>query len=154
MLHDTDFYAWTQEQAGILRRAAAARLNAPDGVDWEWLAEEIDDLGRARVDELHSRYVVLLCHLLKWRHQPRGRGGSWRGTIGEQRRRIARLLRLNPSLKPRRPAELADAYADAREAAADESGLPLAAFPEACPFSLEQAEDRGYWPDELYGDDA
>jgi hypothetical protein len=153
-LHDTDFYGWTQEQAAILRRAAGARLNAPVGLDWEQLAEEVEELGSAKVDELHSRYLVLLCHLLKWRLQPRGRGGSWRGTIGEQRRRLARLLGKNPSLRPKRQAEFADAYADAREAAADESGLALAVFPETCPFTIEQAEDPGYWPNELYGDDA
>ena len=153
-LRDSDFFAWTQSQARILRDAAQARLNAPDGLDWEHLAEEIEALGSEKVDELYSRYLVLLCHLIKWRHQPRGRGGSWRGTIGEQRRRIARLLRKNPSLRPRRRSEFLDAYPDAREAAADESGLALAAFPEDCPFTMEQAEDGSYWPNELYSDDA
>lgn len=145
-LYETDFYSWTQEQADSLRRAAAARPNDPAGLDWEHLAQEVWELGLSLEMELYHRYVVLVCHLLKWQAQPRGRGGSWRGTIKEQRYRITRLLRKNPGLKPVRAAEFADAYPEARERALDESSLPDDSLPVACPFTLEQVEDQAFWP--------
>lgn len=146
-LYETDFYSWTQEQAAALKKAARAKLNMPAPLDWENLAEEIESLGRSQESELESRYFRLLAHLLKWRHQPEQRSGSWRGTIIEQRSRLAKLLRQNPSLKPRRGEFFEEAYADARELAAGETGLPIGTFPEQPPWTIEQAEDRGFWPD-------
>ena len=64
------------------------------------LIDEIEDMGGNRERELESQLGVLLAHLLKWRHQPDQRGRSWRLTIAEQRRRIDRLLKRNPSLIP------------------------------------------------------
>lgn len=145
-LYEEDFYSWTHEQTERLRREADLRRNDPAGLDWEHLAEEIWGLGLSLENELYHRYVVLIAHLLKWQAQPRLRGGSWRGTISEQRYRIARLLRKNPGLKPVRAAEFADAYPEARERALNESGLPDEVVPTACPFTLEQVEDQAFWP--------
>jgi hypothetical protein len=145
-LYETDFYSWTQEQAGVLRRAAAARPNDPAGLDWEHLAQEIWELGLSLEMELYHRYVVLICHLLKWRWQAKLRCGSWRGTIEEQRFRITRVLRKNPGLKPKRAEEFADAFEEARARALLETGLPDAMIPTACPFTLEEVEDRAFWP--------
>ncbi len=144
--YDDDFYSWTQDQAAKLRRAAASRVNLPDPVDFENLAEEIESLGISQVRELYSRYVVLLTHLLKWEHQTSRRSRSWRITVNTQRREIAKLLSLSPGLKPRRVRELADAYASAREDAAEQTKLPIERFPAACPYTLEQVEDRTWWP--------
>ena len=40
--YEDDLFAWTQEQAALLR------AHAVDGIDWENLAEEIEIDGRAR----------------------------------------------------------------------------------------------------------
>jgi Domain of unknown function DUF29 len=146
-LYDEDFYSWTREQADLLRRAGEQRLNTPSGLDWEHLALEVWELGLSLELQLYNRYVVLIAHLLKWHHQPRLRGGGWRGTVNEQRRRIARLLRKNPALKPVREAEFTEAYGDARELAADDTGLAIETFPTTCPFTIAQVEDREFWPD-------
>jgi hypothetical protein len=45
----------------------------------------------------------------------------------------------NPSLKARLAEALASAYRTARRDAAIETGLPLATFPPACPWTFEQA---------------
>ncbi len=145
-LHETDFYSWTQEQSDILRQAAAARPNDPLGLDWANLAQEVWELGLSFEMELYHRYVVLIAHLLKWGWQPKLRSASWRGTIDEQRFRIARLLRKNPGLKPKRVAEFADAFEEARARALQETGLPEQTLPAACPFALEQVEDLNFWP--------
>lgn len=146
-LYERDFYDWTRRQAELLRHAGGMRLNAVPGLDWEHIAEEIETLGKSQLRELYSRYKVLLLHLLKWRHQPPLRGASWRGTIRHQRDEISRLLADSPSLRSKRQPELRRAYVKAREDAEDETGLPLSAFPETCPFTLDQVEDDSFWPD-------
>ena len=91
--YEHDFYSWTQQQSqAAAPRCRCSALNAPAGVDWANLAQEIWELGLSLELQLYHRYVVLLQHLLKWRYQHRLSGGSWRGTINEQRRRISRLL--------------------------------------------------------------
>ncbi len=146
-LYEDDLVAWAEAQGRALRAAARAKLNTPVAVDWENVAEEIEQLARSERRELASRLFRLLTHLARWRWQPRRRTRSWRATIGEQRREIARLLADSPSLRPLLPELLARAYADARGQATDETGLPLATFPETCPFTLEQALDPGFWPE-------
>ncbi len=146
-LYEQDFYTWTIEQAEALRAAGQARLNTPRTVDWEAVAEEIESMGRAQASELGSRYYRLLTHLLKWQYQPDQRSGSWRGTIVEQRTRLTRLLLENPGLKPQRAARFHEAYEDARELAAAETGLPIETFPEKPPYSLDQVMDKAFYPD-------
>ena len=72
-LHDSDFYAWSFEQAALLR---AGRVGE---ADLAAIAEEIESMGKTEKRELISRLTVLLLHLLKWRASRRGaaiRGAS------------------------------------------------------------------------------
>ncbi len=141
--YDEDFHAWTQEQARLLR---SGRFS---DIDIENIAEELESLGRSDKREIGSRLAVLLIHLLKWAVQPDQRSNSWRATMFEQRQRAGDLLRESPSLR-RWPAErLSSEYELARLKAAGETGLALGAFPEACPFTVEQVLDQGYLPDRL-----
>ena len=73
-LYERDLYAWSQEQARLLK---AGRL---DEVDAENVAEEILDVGRNEYDKLESALRVLLTHMLKWDHQPERRSRSWENT--------------------------------------------------------------------------
>jgi len=93
-LHDRDFYTWTRETAQAIREGSFSL------VDWESVAEELEDRGRSEQRELESRLGVLLAHLLKWRHRPESAANtSWTLTIEEQRRRTRRLLKQSPGLK-------------------------------------------------------
>jgi len=139
-LYDQDFYAWTQQQAAKLRAGDLATL------DRERLAEEIEDMGSAKISQIENRLGVLLAHLLKWQRYPEGRCSSWAGTIMEQRERIHRLVRKNPSVKPLLPEAFADAYRDARLIAFTDTGLAPENWPAESPFTLEQALDDGFWP--------
>lgn len=141
-LYETDFYAWANEQAALLR---AGKLSA---ADVENIAEEIESMGRTEKRELVSRLTVLLLHLLKWRFQPVRRGNSWRTTIRIQRLDLSRHLKDNPSLKAKIPEAVADAYITALIQAADETGLPEATFPAECPWSYDQIIDAAFWPDQ------
>jgi hypothetical protein len=146
--YDTDFYRWTQTQATALRAKDFAAL------DLENLAEEIESLGRSDRRAIVSHLERLLLHLLKWREQPHGRGPSWRSTIRHARREIAKLLAESPSLHDYPARQMAAAYRHAREDAADETGLPLATLPEACPWVPEQVLDADFWPEVGAGKDA
>lgn len=139
-LYDDDFYAWTQQQAAILRNGRVASLDKPN------VLEEIESLGRKEIAELRSRFTVLAQHLLKQRYQPEKSSRSWQTTILNQRIEIARHMMDNPSLKSKVEQVFAEAYADARELAASETGLQVATFPTMAPFSWEQALDRGWLP--------
>jgi hypothetical protein len=140
-LYDQDFYAWANEQARLLRAGDMTQA------DIEHIAEEIESIGKAEKRELVSRLDVLLMHLLKWRFQPTGRSTSWRLSIEEQRRKLARHLADNPSLKSRLTEAMADAYGDSILAAARETGLDRSLFPTSCPWSFEQIISPYFWPD-------
>jgi hypothetical protein len=131
-LYETDVVAWAERQAEALR---AGRF---DELDLENLAEEIADVSRREADALESHLETLIMHLLKWRHDPDHRSRSWEGTMRVARHKLAKLLRDSPSLRPRLPALLADAYPAARIRAGVETGLPEETLPAACPFTLDQ----------------
>jgi hypothetical protein len=139
--YEEDFYAWTVEQARLLRSGDLSAIDIAN------IAEEIESMGRSDRRALESRLTVLLTHLLKWRIQERMRSGSWSGTIREQRRRILKLLQESPSLRPFIDEALAEAYSDAREAASSQTGLSDAEFPAECPFSAEEVLSRSFLPE-------
>jgi hypothetical protein len=140
-LYDQDFYAWSNQQAALLR---AGQLQQ---ADIEHIAEEIESMGKTEKRELISRLTVLLLHLLKWRFQPSNRGASWEASIRVQRNRLVDHLDDNPSLRPLTPNAVKAAYRDAVLEAIAETGLPASTFPETCPWTFEQALDPGSWPE-------
>ncbi|NJM11255.1 MAG: DUF29 domain-containing protein [Synechococcaceae cyanobacterium SM1_2_3] len=140
MAYETDFYQWTQQQAALLRQGLLSDL------DYENLAEEIESMGRSERHALVSHLVVILTHLLKWRYQPRLRCGSWENSIDNGRFEVDDVLEESPSLKPQLAAKIKKAYSLSRRSASRETGLPLATFPEQCPFTIEQITGD-YWPD-------
>ena len=132
-LYDRDFYAWANEQAGLLREG---RLS---GADVAHIAEEIESLGRNEKRELRSRLSVLLLHLLKWRHQPARRSRSWELSIANARDELAEHLADSPSLRATLPEAVASAYRRARLHAEQQTGLPAKTFPAECPWTFDQA---------------
>jgi hypothetical protein len=133
--YENDFYAWTTEQAGLLKTKAWEQLDLPN------LIEELEDLGRRERQELRNRFSVLLGHLLKWQYQPSNRRNSWLATIREQRTQTRLVLDENPSLKPYLPKAIAVAYQLAQDLAVRETGMDYDRFPPDCPYSLEEILD-------------
>jgi hypothetical protein len=140
-LYDTDFFAWANQQAALLR---AGRLSEADIGN---IAEEIESMGRSEKRELINRLTVLFVHLLKWRYQPALRGRSWAITIEQQRRQLGRHLAENPSVKSHLSVAMEDAYQDARLDAERETHLPRATFPSNSPFTFDDAMNPDFWPD-------
>lgn len=143
-LYEQDFYAWTQEQAALLREGAVHEL------DLVHLAEEIESLGISQRHALASHLKNLVMHLLKWHLQPsmRQTGHSWQSSIINARDEIAIILEDVPSLRQEVSGFLARRYPAARRLAQSETGLPLTTFPEACPWTPEQVLDTDFWPEE------
>jgi hypothetical protein len=141
-LYEVDFYAWTQEQARLLRER---RWN---DLDLDNLIDEVESVGRSDKRQIESRLEVLLAHLLKWKFQPGGRGNSWVGTIFEQRSRLIGLVEESPSLREFQRQEVFKGYAAARLLASRETGIALGVFPEECPFTPEQVLDLEYFPED------
>ena len=138
---EADLYSWARRQAELLR---AGRLSE---IDAAAIAEEIDDVGEEQYHRLESALRVLMQHFLKWEHQPDRRSRSWAITVREQRRRVGRQLRKNPGLASRLDEALLDAYEDARDEAASETGLPTQTFPAARPFEFAELMERPIvWP--------
>jgi Domain of unknown function DUF29 len=139
--YDTDFYAWTQTQADALRAKDVAAL------DLDNLAEEIESLGKRDRRSVHGYLKVLLIHLLKWTAQPSRRGPSWQRSIHNARDTLRLVLDDSLTLQRQLPAILAEAYPRARRQAHEQTGRPLADFPEACPWPVEQVLDEDFWPE-------
>jgi hypothetical protein len=139
-LYNADYYAWLNGQATLLREGRIA------DIDPDLLAEELEAMGRRERNELVSRLIILIAHLLKWQHQPAHRSSSWRGSIVEQRVQVSRELRLSPSLRPFLPQAIDEAYPDALRIAASETGLDLAAFPRTCRYRDSDILDDEFWP--------
>ncbi|HKM65074.1 MAG TPA: DUF29 domain-containing protein [Acidisphaera sp.] len=113
-LYDRDFLAWTQAQAERLRAAANTRSNLP--IDWEHVAEEIEDLGKRERRDLESRLQTIVEHLLKLEFSPaRAPRGGWAETVARSRKEVQKLLRQSPSLRHELEQMILEAGNDARD---------------------------------------
>lgn len=139
--YEADYYGWTLDQA------AAVRAGRFDLIDRENLAEEIEDLGKSEKREIESRLVQVLLHLIKWQFQPEKRKGGWEASIRVHRQRLIKIITENPSLKHYPGEEMPHAYMEARLAAEKETGIAYEAFPDACPFTIDQVMDETFLPD-------
>ncbi len=148
-LYETDYTTWAEQQFELLRMRRFEEL------DIAHLLEELSDMSKSDRRELRSRLLVLIAHVLKWEYQYRAlserwrefEGRSWRNTIIEQRKQLADLLKQSPGLKKAIVDTVEAIYPDAVELVSDETGLPLASFPECCPYRAEQLLDKAFYPE-------
>jgi hypothetical protein len=131
-----DLYSWAKEQAALLLSGRFSDL------DLEHIAEELIGVGDEQYHKLQSALTIVLMHLLKWDYQPQWRSRSCVLTIREHRRRITRVLNRNPGLKSELQLAISEAYEDAIDRAADETGLPEKKFPIRCEYTWEDIISR------------
>jgi hypothetical protein len=137
--YDDDFYAWTQEQAELLRRGPAGA----NSLDVELIAEEIEDLGRSELHAAQSLCEHIIEHLLKLQYcglaEP---PDHWRREIVEWRLQLEKKLTRSIVAK----LNLVDRYRSAlrllRYFEGDAAGL-IARAPDKCPYSLDQILGTG-----------
>ena len=140
-LYETDFYAWTKEQALLLRSEEIEKLDLSN------ILEEIEAMGQRERRELTSRLIVLIMHLLKWQFEPENRSKSWTNTIRHQRTEIELLLEDSSSLRRELSERATMAYPRALSAAIEETGLSATLFPAENPYTAEQILNEAFLPE-------
>ena len=139
-LYDQDFYAWTQQQADVIRS-----LRGDNRLDVDHLAEEIEDLGKSELHACESWVEQIMAHLLKLDYAslswPRK---HWTHELHVFRRSL--LRRMTPSLERKVRSSLDDIFKDAKESAAaalleSEPGL-LRRLPEVNPYDWDDVTKR------------
>ncbi len=64
-IYDDDILQWSEQQAAALRRLAWTRRDLSNEVDWEHVAEEIEDVGRSQLLAVQSLIRQVLIHVIK-----------------------------------------------------------------------------------------
>jgi len=143
-LYEDDYYAWVQDQVRALRE------HRTEDLDWENVAEEIEDLGMSVAWSVESHLETLVEYLLKLAHTHgivRKRDARLRqGTVRLARFRIRRKLAQNPSLLSKLTELFVDAYRAGQIRALARMKLPEDAIPAASPWTIEQILDDSFWP--------
>lgn len=143
-VHDLDFYQWVQTTIENIQRGTIA------AIDWDYLVEELQDLGNEQKNQLESRLLVLYEHLLKltyWSQERDYNQRGWRATILEQRKQLKRLLNRSPSLKPYFQEVAQEIYDDACQITSVKTGLNANLFPPSPIANIEQVLNEDWLPE-------
>ena len=138
--HDEDFYGWAMANAALLKQGKYKEA------DMDMIIEELEEMGGSNENQLINRLGVLIAHLLKWQFQSELRGRSWEGTIEEQRHKIKRLVKKNPSLKTKISEAVEEAFSDSKSIIKKDTPLDLKLLPAECPYTFEQIVDDDFYP--------
>lgn len=145
--YEDDFYAWTNDQADLLKKKEFERL------DMENLIEEIESLGNSNKFSLESYLIILLLHKLKLEYHPKNdeykyNTRSWSISVGNSEDAILLIVEYSPSLKKQLRIILNQAYKKALKKASRETNLPITTFPKECPWELKKLFpdlEEKYW---------
>ena len=130
-----DILTWSEQQAGLLRRRSANAL------DWDNLAEEIEDVGRSQWRAVESHLIRALLHDVKaaawpisrdvphWRAEARGYRDDARSALTPSMAQRIDVASLHRRALRRMP-EIID----------DQPPLPV---PETCPVTLDELLAEG-----------
>ncbi|CAD5914801.1 DUF29 domain-containing protein [Planktothrix agardhii 1806] len=140
-LYEEDYHLWLMNTIHQLQHG-----KLPE-VDMVNLIEELEAMGRSEKSAIESNLRILLMHLLKYKYQSEKRTNSWLFTIREHRKRLRNDFKNSPSLKRYFLEVFQECYQDARELAADETGLSINTFPVESPFSQEDTLNPDYLPE-------
>ena len=129
-LYDEDILTWSEQQAELLRRRSANAL------DWDRLAEEIEDVGRSQLRAVESHLIQALLHDLKATAWPLSRDlPHWRAEARGQRDDARSAF--TPSMAQR--IDVPTLYRRAlRRMPEAIDGQPPLPVPEACTVTLDE----------------
>jgi Domain of unknown function DUF29 len=140
-LYDEDFYAWTQQQAQVLR----THFKGDNRLDVEHLAEEVEDLGKSELHAVESYVENVIEHLLKLDYSGWVEARAhWRAEIDAFRGSIER--KITPRIRQQIETELEALYERARRAAARSLHQREPDFvrrlPKRCPYDWDAVWHR------------
>ena len=140
-LYDRDFVAWTVEQARALR----TRRGGENALDYDNLAEEIEDLGKSEIRACLSLIDRIVEHLLKIEYIGGQDLPNWKGEIRAFRRSLARTL--TPSITRQIQPQTAEAAKEAAVELAERGLLDTATPPRVdIGYSWDQITDPDWYP--------
>jgi hypothetical protein len=152
-LYETDFYAWTKDQAAALRRLADERWNGP--LDLAHLAEEVEDLGDERLNAVRSQMRRIIEHCLKLEYSPaKDPRLGWRISVEDARDEIEDRLTgtIRQDIEARLPRLYAQALRKARLGLAAQAEAEAArALPAENPYALDDLLTEAWYPVNRYG---
>jgi hypothetical protein len=129
-LYNTDFAAWSDQTAALIRAGQFAEI------DFQKVAEEIEDMGKSERAAVWSHLNRLLLHKIKQIIQPERDSASWRVSIESARQAIRQRIKSSPSLRPYLQQNLQEIYREAIKLALIETEMEFAAVPDECPWDL------------------
>ena len=133
-LYQEDYSLWIEQTTQQLREQNA------DSLDWQHLAEEIEDLGKELKHKVDSYLKQLLIHLLLyqyWTEEKERCGIGWRIEINNFRDELEWLFE-SKNLYNYFLTRIDLIYTKARRQAILKTQLNEQTFPKICPFSVEQ----------------
>lgn len=138
-LYERDILAWSDQQAARLRDLRGRLRENEEGLDWDHVIEEIEDVGHGAYKGVRKHLRLALEHLLKlvaWPHQARHHNG-WLREV----RTYLRDARdeCSAAMRNRLAGELDKVYAAALDDALSEpmDGVAPGPVPRACPVVLD-----------------
>jgi len=138
-LYEEDFYAWTQQQAELLRRLPPVG----NELDIENIAEEIEDLGRSDLRAARSLCEHIIEHLLKLEYSGIEEAADhWRDEIVEWLHQLEQILTRSIEAKLDLPGRYRAALRLLRRLERGQPGL-MGRVPAQCPYTLEQIVSSG-----------
>jgi hypothetical protein len=138
ILYETDYNQWVNETVQQLRERKF------DGVDWDNLIEEIEDMGKSQKRALESFLTRLVEHLLKlsyWESEKERNSNHWKSEIVNFRYQIHKRLKESPSLRPELESIYAEIFPVAIRSVSQLFPLPTDAY-----ISLEKTLDNDWFP--------
>jgi hypothetical protein len=139
VLYEEDFYAWTQQQAELLRRLPPAG----NQLDLEHIAEEIEDLGRGDLRVAQSLCEQIIEHFLKLEYSGLDEPADhWRDEIVEWRLQLEKTLTRSIEAKLDMPSRYRAALRLVRRLERDVPEL-MSRLPRVGPYTLEQVRGSG-----------
>jgi hypothetical protein len=132
-LYERDIVSWSEQQAVLLRRVA--RGERVNGVDWEHVVEEIEDLGLAQITAVGSYLRLMMVHLLKLTAWPEHTAARhWREEIAAFQ--ASAVQRFVPSMRQR--IDVDSLYGQAiKQLRRSDFEEPVPKWPTECPVGLD-----------------
>lgn len=138
-LYERDFFAWTVQQADLIRRLPLTS----NAVDAERIAVEIEDLGKSELRAAQSLVEHIIEHLLKLEFSGLDEPADhWRDEIVEWRLQLDKTLTASIEAKLDLPNRYRAALRLMRRLERDVPGL-AARLPPSCPYSLAEIVSAG-----------
>jgi hypothetical protein len=145
---DVDFCGWLYDQASKLRHLR------PETLDWENLAEELEDMGQSLKNSLTSHLARVFEHLLKLQYEPNPTSRAdqehrWKVDLAVHRDEVNDILDGSRTLANQLCDFIAKAYPRGRRYAGT-AMVHVARWetllPATCPWSVQEIRDENFFP--------